>query len=206
MMSNFAKRLNVFISVLIILGTAGCATTDYTTHYGIFTAENSAGELRQFRIHWQTLRYEGWAENTFRALPVVLETQCSKRKLYFYDSAYGQSRRCLGGDKEGIYYCADSNVDMDRHGLDLEDDVVCGTVTDQFGSTDIRSLEGDVLITLSCRPKQSFKKVKGKKKSIDFLLNSELPYIVTTKQVKGRDLDLVIPSLSRHSSICDLDS
>jgi hypothetical protein len=183
MMSNFAKRLNVFISVLIILGTAGCATTDYTTHYGIFTAENSAGELRQFRIHWQTLRYEGWAENTFRALPVVLETQCSKRKLYFYDSAYGQSRRCLGGDKEGIYYCADSNVDMDRHGLD-----------------------GDVLITLSCRPKQSFKKVKGKKKSIDFLLNSELPYIVTTKQVKGRDLDLVIPSLSRHSSICDPDS
>ena len=37
----------------------GCATTDYTTHYGFFEAENSAGELRQFRLYWQTVRVEG---------------------------------------------------------------------------------------------------------------------------------------------------
>ena|GEM_PF-1445971 len=204
--SDFAKKLNVFIGVLVIVGAAGCATTDYTTHYGIFTAENSEGELRQFRIHWQTLRYEGWTGNQFRVFPVVLETQCSRRKLIFYDSSFGRSRRCLDGDREGVYYCADSNKDMDRHGLELKDDIVCGAVTDQFGATDIRSLKGDVLISLSCRPKQTMKKVKGKKISIDFLLNSELPYVVTTKQVKGRDLDLVIPSLSKHSSICDPDA
>jgi hypothetical protein len=205
-MCNLAKKLNVFLGVLIIVGASGCATTDYTTHYGIFTAENSAGELRQFRIHWQILRYEGWSENQFRAMPVVLETQCSKRKLYLYDSSFGRSRRCLDGDKEGIYYCANSNVDMSWHGLALEDDIVCGTVTDEFGATDIGALKGDVLITLSCRPKQTMTKIKGKKKSIDFLLNSEIPYVVTTKQVKGRDLDLVIPSLSTHSSICDPDA
>lgn len=205
-MSNLTKKLNVFLGVLIMAGTVGCATTDYTTHYGIFTAENSAGETRQFRIHWQTLRYEGWTENTFRVLPVVLETQCSKRKLYFYDSSFGRSRRCEGGDKEGIYYCADSDDDMDRHGLDLDDDSVCGTVTDQFGATNIGALQGDVLISLNCRPKETMTRIKGKKKSIDFLLNSEIPYVVTTKQVKGRELELVIPSLSTHSSICDPDA
>ena len=203
---KLAKKLNVFIGVLIIFGTAGCATTDYTTHYGIFTAENSAGELRQFRIHWQTLRYEGWSDNQFRVFPVVLETQCSKRKLRFYDSSFGRSRRCLNGEKEGVYYCADANVDMDRRGLELEDNTLCGTVTDKAGATDIGALEGDVLITLNCRPKQTMKKFKGKNKSIDFLLNSELPYVVTTKKVKGRDLDLIIPSLSSHSSICDPDA
>lgn len=203
---KLAKKLYVFLGVLIILGATGCATTEYTTHYGIFTAENSAGELRQFRIHWQTLRYEGWTENQFRALPVVLEAQCSQRKLKFYDSSFGRSRRCLDGEKEGIYYCADSKVDMGRHGLAIQDDIVCGTVTDEFGATDIRTLQGDVHIKLSCRPKNTIKKVKGKKKSIDFLLNSELPYVVTTKKVEGKDLDLLIPSLNNHSSICDPDA
>ena len=199
------KRLNVFMGVLIVLAVSGCATTDYTTHYGVFTAENSAGEVRQFRIHWQTLRYEGWAKNQFRALPVTLETQCSQRKVYFYDSSFGKGRRCSGGSKDGIYYCADAKADVDRHGLDIEDNIVCGTVTDRSGSTDILSLKGEVLITLNCRPKNIYRQVKGKKKSIDFLLTSEIPYVVTTKEIKGEDLELLVPSLSTHSSICDSD-
>jgi len=203
---KLAKKLNVFIGLLVVFCLAGCATTDYTTHYGIFTAENSAGELRQFRIHWQTVRYEGWSGNQFRALPVVLETQCSQRKLYFYDESFGPSLRCAEGDDQGIYYCTDSRKDMDRHGLALKDNIVCGTVTDRSGSNDILSLKGEVLITLSCRPKQTIKQLKNKKKNIDFLLNSELPYVVTTKKVKGKDLSLVIPSLSTHSSICDPDA
>jgi len=139
-------------------------------------------------------------------LPVVLETQCSQRKLYFYDQSFGPSLRCTDGDEHSIYYCADARKDMSRHGVALSDNVVCGTVTDRSGSKDILSLDGEVLITLNCRPKQTMKQVKGKKKSIDFLLNSELPYVVTTKKVKGKDLDLVIPSLSTHSSICDIDA
>jgi len=201
-MSFFKVLIPVLVSILL----SGCATTDYVTHYGIFTAENSAGELRQFRIYWQTLRYEGWTENQFRSLPVVLETQCSQRDIYLYDESFGSSRRCSKGDASGIHYCGRSAIDMDRHGLEIENNTVCLSVTDKRGSTDILSLHGDVLVTVSCRPKKIQKQIKGKKQSVDYLLNSEIPYVVSTKSIEGADIDLLIPTLSTHSSICDPDS
>jgi len=176
------------------------------THYGIFTAENSAGELRQFRIYWQTLRYEGWSKNQYRALPVVLETQCSKRDIQLFDDSFGSDRRCKNSKKAGIQYCGRPSVDMDRHGREIEDNTLCASVTDRSGSKDILSLGGDVFVTVSCRPKKTQRLVQGKKKNIDYLLNSEVPYVVSTKSVKGADIDLLIPTLSTHSSICDPDS
>jgi len=201
-MPSFKVLIPVLISILL----SGCATTDYVTHYGIFTAENSDGELRQFRIHWQTLRYEGWTENQFRGLPVVLETQCSRREIYLYDESFGSSRRCENSGGPGIHYCGRTALDMDRHGLEIENNTVCLSVTDKRGSTDILSLQGEVLVTVSCRPKSTQKQIKGKKHSIDYLLNSEIPYVVSTKSIKGADIDLLIPALSTHSSICDPDS
>lgn len=192
------------MSFLLLL--SACATTDYTTHYGIFTAENSAGELRQFRVHWQTLRYEGWSENTFRALPLVLETQCSKRKVYFYDASFGSGRRCTGASDDGIQFCSRTDLDVDRRGRAIENNILCGTVTDRKGSVDLLNLNGELLITVNCRPKITERVVGDKKINSDYLLGSEIPYVVSTKQVKGANIDLVIPALSSHSSICDPDA
>lgn len=202
----FFVALRLVMLVASVLYLSACATTEYTTHYGLFTAQNSAGEERQFRVYWQTLHYEGWTENVDRPLPVYLEAQCSQRKLKFYDGSFGKGRRCEDAQGEGIFYCASSAQDVDRRGLPIEDDSLCGMITDSKGSTDILSLEGEILISLNCRPKATQKRVGTKKKNIDFLMNSSLPYVVSTKKVKGAEIDLYVPELFNHSSICDPDS
>ena len=200
----YLKKLT---AVMLYLSLSACATKDYVTHYGIFTAENSLGEQRQFRVHWQKVRYEGWTENTFRAFPVILEAQCSKRKMYLYDATFGEGRRCKGNDENGIQYCGDSQIDMDRRGLEIEDHTECLSITDRYGSKDILSLRGDVLIKVSCRPKVTQKNSLDQKTNLDYLLTSEVPYTVSTKYILGGNgnVDLIIPELSTHSSICDPD-
>jgi len=199
------KLVTVAILASFTLLISACATTDYTTHYGLFTAETSAGEVRQFRIYWQTLRYEGWKKNTFRAMPLVLETQCSKRDVHFYDASFGTGRRCFGAPAEGIQFCSRSDLDVDRRGLPVENNILCGTVTDRAGSTDLLALDGELLVTISCRPKVTERTANGKKINTDYLVSSEIPYVVSTKQIQGADIELLIPELSSHSSICDPD-
>lgn len=184
---------------------SACATSEYVTHYGIFEAENSAGEERLFRIYWQTVREQGWSGDRYRAFPVVLETQCSERTLRFYDATYGDGRRCIDGASEGIHFCARSRTEMDRRGRDLPDRSLCGVVTDRNGANEILSLKGELLITLDCRPKSTEKFVSGEKINTDFLMGSSIPYIVSTKTVKGQDIEKILPVVSNHSSICDPD-
>lgn len=197
--------------VLLVVLTSACATTEYTTHYGVFTAENSAGEERQFRMYWQTVHYEGWLENVDRSMPVVLETQCSQRQVKFYDKSFGRGRRCDNAKGEGIFYCTDEKQDVDWRGLPMGDNILCGAITDRYGSTDIQSLEGEVLLRLNCRPKQTQKRVGTKMKNVDVLKNSVMPYVVSTKKVDGvksnriEDIDLFVPQLFNHSTICDPD-
>ena len=93
--------LQPFLAVCSLLALNGCATTEYTTYYAMFEAENSAGDWRQFRLHWQTVHREGWGGDSENVLPVVLEAQCSHRKLYFYDQSFHRNRQCgmrFGGD------------------------------------------------------------------------------------------------------------
>jgi len=197
----------ILVLIVVLTFVAACATKDYVTHYGIFVAENSAGEERQFRVHWQTLRYEGWGENSYRALPVVLEAQCSQRKIYMYDESFGSGRRCANGEDGEISYCGDSSIDMDRRGLDITENTTCFSITDGFGSKDIMSLRGDVFIKVSCRPKETQKRSVEKVLNTDYLLTSAIPYSVSTKYIKGGggNIDVLIPELFNHSSVCDPD-
>ena len=192
-----------FIVFLLLL--SGCATSDFVTHYGIFEAENSSGEPRLFRVYWQTVRYEGWSKNEFRAFPLVLETQCSQRKLRFYDASFGAGRRCAGAEREGIHACGSAQDDQDRRGGMIEDRTLCAVVTDRKGSKDLLSLEGEVLITLDCRPAVAERRVGGEMENVDYLMGSSIPYIVSTKTVKGQDIEKILPVVSQHSSICDPD-
>jgi len=181
----------------------GCATSDFVTHYGIFEAENSAGEQRLFRIYWQTVRYEGWTKNEYRAFPLVLESQCSQRKLYFYDTTFGEGRRCSDTDLDGIHFCARSQTDYDRRGVEIQDRSLCGVITDKQGAKDLLSLEGEILLTLNCRPKITEKRFGDEKLNTDYLMGSSIPYIISTKKVIGEDIDKILPEVSQHSSICD---
>ena len=203
------KLGKILCCTLLTLLFSGCATTDYTTHYAIFEAENSAGEERLFRVYWQTVRYEGWLGNKYRALPVVLESQCSERALRFYDASFGAGRRCVDGgsnnssSNDGITFCGIGSEDENRRGRAIRDKSICGVVTDREGSKTILDLDGELLITLGCRPKLTERRVRFKKQNIDYLMGSAIPYIVSTKVVKGRDIEKILPVVSQHSSICD---
>lgn len=204
-MSSKLYRYRVLICfVVAVLG--GCATPTYTTHYGVFEAENSAGELRQFRVYWQTARFEGWSGDQYRAFPVVLQSQCSQRELRFYDASFGDALRCSDAkDREGIHFCASGRLDETKRGLSLPDKALCGVITDRSGAERILDLDGTVLITLSCEPKVKERRAGNKKINTDFLQSSALPYIVSTRSVQGSDLEALLPEVSQHSSICNPD-
>ena len=200
-MSWFRKA---FLSTFVIVMT-GCATAEYTTHYGLFEAESASGELRQHRVYWQTVRYQGWKENSFRALPVTLETQCSERVLLFYDDSFGKGLRCKDMNGPGISYCGRNRLDTDRRGLNIDENQTCGFITDRQGSSDILSLEGELVLTISCRPRETERLSDGKKISTDYLHNSEVPYVISTKSVDGGDIEALVPPLFNHSSVCEKD-
>ena len=194
----------LFFSWVLLFMTA-CATSEYTTHYGLFTAQSASGEERQFRVYWQTIRYQGWEDNEYRALPVILETQCSERVLRLYDESFGKGLRCSDAETSGISYCGTNRLDTDRRGLDIKESQTCAFLTDKHGAQDILSLQGDLLLTVSCRPRQTERIEKGKKISTDYLLNSAVPYVISTKSVPGEDIEALVPPLFNHSSVCEKD-
>jgi hypothetical protein len=194
----------LFFLLVIQLMTA-CATSEFTTHYGLFTAQSASGEERQFRVYWQTIRYQGWDGNEYRALPVILETQCSERVIRLYDESFGKGLRCSDAKEPGISYCGTNNQDTDRRGLPIQEGQTCAYLTDKNGARDILSLQGDLLLTVSCRPKQTERIEARKKISTDYLLNSAVPYVISTKSVEGEDIDALVPPLFNHSSVCEKD-
>lgn len=196
-------RLNVLILSASVLILSGCATSEFTTHYGLFTAESASGEVREFRVYWQTIRYQGWEANEFRALPVILETQCSERVLRLYDESFGKGLKCSDAQTSGITYCGSNRLDTDRRGLPIEEGQTCASITDRHGAKDILSLKGDLLLTISCRPKETERIESGKKVSTDYLINSAVPYVISTKSVEGDDIDALVPPLFNHSSVCE---
>jgi hypothetical protein len=205
MLEYFLTNLSWFRTAILslVLVMTGCATAEYTTHYGLFEAESASGELRQFRVYWQTVRYQGWKKNEYRALPLALEAQCSERVLLFYDDSFGTGLRCNDMKVPGISYCGRNRLDTDRRGLNISANQTCGFITDKQGSTDILSLEGELMITISCRPKETERVVDGKKISTDYLLNSEVPYVISTKSLPGRSIEALVPPLFNHSSVCE---
>lgn len=53
---SIARSVVIFgLPLLPLLGLSGCAS--YYTHYAMFPAENSAGESRQVRVHWDSADY-----------------------------------------------------------------------------------------------------------------------------------------------------
>lgn len=198
--------LQPFLTVCSLLTLNGCATTEYTTYYALFESENSAGDWRQFRLHWQTVHREGWGGDSDSVLPVVLEAQCSHRKLYFYDQSFSRNRQC--GDTPGIHYCGKADQDVNPRGEPIESGRVCASLTDKHGATMIRDLSGDVTLNVRCRPSVLERQGLEEKENLDYLLTSEQPYKLSIKHVKGggREVENYLPQLFNHSSVCDPDS
>jgi hypothetical protein len=203
---RYWKRVKQILKLVVIVSMlfmSGCATSKYTTHYGFFDAENSDGELRQFRVVWETVEVESWKGKRFYALPLRLETQCSDRVLRFYDATARTQRACIAANERGIAYCGDASKDNDPRGLPIKNNSICGTVTNAVGAQAILRLKDEVHLTLVCEPKNSSRRDGRKKVNQDYLKPSVQPYVVATKAVEGQDSDGHVPKLWNHSSVCD---
>lgn len=202
----FMRLMQIVLAANLLINVSACSTAQYTTYYGMFEAENSAGQWRQFRLYWQAVHREGWGGDSDSVLPVVMETQCSHRKLYFYDQSFARNKQC--GDMPGIHYCASAELDEGARGEAVPTGQICAFLTDKSGATMIAELKGDVALTISCRPKVLEKQGPEEKLNMDYLLTSEQPYVIAIKSVKGggREVENYLPQLFNHSSVCDPDA
>ena len=201
MVSPRALKSSLVFTCLLLL--QACATSRTTTHYGFFEAENSAGELRQFRLFWEIIEVEGFNERRVYSTPLILETQCSDRVLRFYDGNYRAQRACMDSEELGIAFCGDPANDIDHRALAIKDGKVCAYASDSRGAGKITLLRDEVQITMRCQPSET--KVRRGRKWInqDYLKPSTIPYVVATKSVAGSDKDGHVPKLWNHSSVCD---
>lgn len=182
-------------AVLFVCLLSGCAS--YYKHYGSFSAENSAGEVRQFLLTWESADYPSWALFSDRSTPVTLTTQCSERKWQFDDDA--ERSNC---SSEGIVSCGVPDLDLTSDGQRLpSESYVCGRITDDQGAQRIADLGRIVLLTMNCRPVATNTK-KGKDiVNQDYLKPSIVPYRVSTKRADIYDMAARPPELS--DNICD---
>ena len=202
---QITKTIYVSLLLCCIALLQACATSRTTTHYGFFEAENSAGELRQFRLYWEVIEVEGFDERRRFSTPLVLEAQCSERALRFYDGNFRAQRSCLDNNELGIAYCGNPSIDIDHRALPIEAGKACAYATDDRGSGEIKLLDSEVHLIMRCQPKETQIRVGRKWVNQDYLKPSAIPYVVATKSVAGSNKDGHVPQLWNHSSVCDPD-
>jgi len=201
---EFSLKHIVVVGVMVLL--QACATSKTVTHYGFFEAQNSVGEMRQFRVHWETTEVQSWVgERRSYTSPVILQAQCSERAIRLYDVNYRTQRTCMEPSQPGIAYCGNPRVDMDHRAMGIESSKVCAYITDAHDSSEIKDLDGNIRLVMRCQPRQT--KFQDGRRWInrDSLMPSRIPYTVATKTIDGRERDGHVPRLWNHSSVCDPD-
>lgn len=181
-------KLNRYALLLVLSTLTGCAT--YTTNYGVFSAQNSSGEVRDFKVSWRTADYPDWFWAEDETTDVLLETQCSERVWRL-----GDDGRC----GSGIAACGIPGEDLQLSGIPVAGTgEACLAVTDSKGSQRISELEDQVQLTVSCYPaKTSIKRGKDDV-VLDYLKASPVFYPVQTRKVGINDLGFDAGKLSER--------
>lgn len=179
---------NLFVGGLLAV-LSGCAS--YYTHYGVFTASNSAGDPRQFRMSWETAEYPGWWFADNQSTPMTLETQCSTRVWKLSDSK--------GQCASGISACGDPEQDVDaRNSQPVSLDTPCVQVT---GDDVIADVDRSVELLVSCKPAQPVSQSGGESVNRDYLRASVVPYSISVRKAARSSLSARPPEFDDH--ICE---
>lgn len=188
------KGITAVIPVLF----SGCAS--YYTHYAVFSAQNSAGEERQFKLTWETADYPDWWYRKDQSTPITLETQCSSRKWRLVDPTHTSAtdHSCA----PGIRSCGSESTD--QFAIDGSSDFekrACMRINPQNPAALVNDISSSLELLVSCRPVRKTRQSGEETENIDYLLASPVPYtIYSRKGTRGR-LDSKPPGLD--DSICD---
>ncbi|MDG5500470.1 hypothetical protein [Marinobacter sp. BGYM27] len=179
---------NILVAGLLA-ALSGCAS--YYTHYGMFTASNSAGDPRQVRVTWDTAEYPAWWFASSQSTPITLETQCSSRVWKLTDKA----EECVGG----ISACGDPALDINaQSGHPATIDTPCIQAS---GDEAIVDIDRSVDLLVSCKPAQPVTESGGEKTNHDYLRASTIPYSISVRKAARNSLSARPPEFDNH--VCE---
>lgn len=195
MKRNFLPQTLLSLSMLALL--SGCAS--YQTHYGVFSAANSAGDERQFRVTWATADYPDWWLASDRATPITLETQCSDRTWELMDASQRTPHADACG--EGIIACGDPEQDLvAASGESAEANVQCMAISN---ADRVLELDRELQLVVACKPTETEVTVDGETVNHDYLRASVVPYSIRVRNAPRDSLSARPPELD--TSICKTD-
>lgn len=190
------KRLCLLFFPLLLL--PGCAS--YYSHYAMFPAENSAGEVRQVRLSWDTADYPGWWLVSDKATPITLETQCSSRVWRLRDSSHDKAAGC----GEGILACGHPELDVDPlQGRALTGTTRCLAINPADKSGRIAGLKTKIGLLVSCQPASVFEGEGDEKRNMDYIRASSVPYTIYVRKAPRGSLQAKMPKFDE--SVCNED-
>lgn len=167
---------------------AGCAS--YYTHYAMFPAENSAGEVRDVRVSWQSAEYPGWWLMSDKATTIKVETECSQRVWRLGDDSHGAAEGC--GD--GVRACGDPRRDLlAGSGQPADPQQVCMSISQPDQVQRVADIGGTFAIRVSCTPARTRIEQDGEEVDVDYLRASTVPYTVHARKVPRGSLSARLP-------------
>lgn len=187
MKRNYYQPLAIFV-ISLTTSLGGCAS--YQTHYGAFTASNSAGEERQFRVTWTTADYPDWWLASDEATPVLLETQCSARTWMLKDASHRTPHNDECGT--GIAACGDPELDIIAASGETADvNVQCMRIAN---ADRVLELDRQLQLVVACKPKETKTSIDGETVNQDYLRASVVPYSIRVRQAPRDSLSARPPA------------
>ncbi len=195
-MTNFRFLLLCFLC--LPFGLTGCAS--YYTHYGLFPAENSGGEVRQVLLSWQTADYPDWWVVADKSTPIILTTQCSSRIWRLADDSHAGAGECAGG----IRACGLSDQDIVADsGEPASEQTACMVIDPGNEQARVVDIGTSLELRVSCRPVATHRGEGDDLDGTDYLRPSSVPYRVHLRTAPRAALDAGPPVID--DSICDAD-
>ncbi|PSF05763.1 hypothetical protein C7H09_14015 [Marinobacter fuscus] len=176
----------------VAFSLSGCAS--YYTHYAMFPAENSAGEQRKVRLHWQSAEYPAWWPVSNKATTIKLETQCSDRVWRISDSTHDSFGNCASGPAA----CGGTGLDVAADsGREATERDACLVIPAAGAGNRVADLGGQFDLLVSCRPARAEISQGGETVNMDYLRASPVAYTVYARKVPRGSLAARLPEFEQ---------
>ncbi|MEQ9547462.1 MAG: hypothetical protein RIK85_15775 [Marinobacter sp.] len=191
-------RFSLLFLLYLPFGLTGCAS--YYTHYGLFPAENSGGEVRQVLLSWQTAEYPDWWVVADKSTPITLTTQCSSRIWRLADDSHSGAGECAGG----IRACGQPGQDVVAvSGEPANEQTACMVINPGNEQARVVDISASLELMVSCRPVVTHRGDGDDRVETDYLRPSSVTYGVYLRTARRGALDAGPPVMD--DSICDAE-
>lgn len=174
---------------------SGCAS--YYTHYAMFPAENSQGDVRQVRVSWDTAEYPGWWVQQDQATSMKVETQCSERVWRLRDASQENAGAC--GD--GIRACGEPGQDRRVVQVPAMAPGACLAVNPADPAARVATVGDSFELVVACKPVKPVVGQGDDAVNMSYPRASAVPYTVYARKAPRGSLRARPPAFDEH--VCE---